>query len=379
MSRRLRILHLASWYPSRISPQNGNFIQRHVEAISRQTDSYLLHVVSDPDITEWSTTISKENGFESVTVIYPRAPIFQKFSRSKKAYQLGYEKLALDADGPDLVHVHVMYPGIVFGYHISRRLGIPMVVTEHATAYHSHHPETYSWWQRMFLKRYSRRVRKYFPVSNDLKVAMQSKGIKGDYQVIPNVVDTKLFSFQSRSMSDQKFRFLHISSLKDAHKNVTGLLSAFATFVEDYPQSKLTIIGNEHHNQIERYIRKLRLINQVEIHKEVPIETIAQYMHDNHALLLFSNYENAPCVISEAHCTGMPVIASRVGGIPEMIDESNGILVNKGDMLGLYAAMQKMVERYADYDGLKISKTAQARYQYEQVGELYLQAYESML
>ena len=50
-------------------------------------------------------------------------------------------------------------------------------------------------------------------------------------------------------------------------------------------------------------------------------------MQQAHSFVLNSNIENAPCVISEALCCGLPVIATRVGGVPEMVDKFNGILV----------------------------------------------------
>ena len=50
-------------------------------------------------------------------------------------------------------------------------------------------------------------------------------------------------------------------------------------------------------------------------------------------------------VIVEAFCRGRPVVASRVGGIPDLVqDESNGLLVDPGDTDGLAAALVRVLE-----------------------------------
>ena len=376
---RLNILHIASWYPSRISPQNGNFIERHIEAIGQLTHSYVLHVVSDPHVEKREIINSKNTDYQSVTVIYPKGNIFNRFALNKKAHRIGYQEVKSLCSKFDLVHVHVMFPAIAFAKELASEMNIPIVVTEHATAYHDHHPVTYNLWQRLFLKRYGRNVKRYFPVSKDLQKSMMKKGIRGDYQVIPNVVNTDLFLPAVKGTKSDTFHFIHISSLKDEHKNVSGLLSVFAEVASEHPQARLTIIGNDHHEQIQRYIHLLKMVNQVDLLKEIPIEEVAHHLQQSHALLLFSNYENAPCVISEAHCVGLPVIATKVGGISEMVDDSNGLLVASGDVFGMYAAMCKMIESYDRFDPQAIHKASAEKYGYDEVGGQYLAAIKEVL
>ena len=121
------------------------------------------------------------------------------------------------------------------------------------------------------------------------------------------------------------------------------------------------------------------MVNQVDLLKEIPIEEVAHHLQQSHALLLFSNYENAPCVISEAHCVGLPVIATKVGGISEMVDDSNGLLVASGDVFGMYAAMCKMIESYDRFDPQVIHKASAEKYGYDEVGAQYLAAFKEVL
>jgi glycosyltransferase involved in cell wall biosynthesis len=78
----------------------------------------------------------------------------------------------------------------------------------------------------------------------------------------------------------------------------------------------------------------------IEFTGEIAYEEVAKAMQQADCLLLFSHIENSPCVIGEALCCGLPVIASRVGGIPELIDEQNGILVPAADETALLNAMK---------------------------------------
>jgi glycosyltransferase involved in cell wall biosynthesis len=96
------------------------------------------------------------------------------------------------------------------------------------------------------------------------------------------------------------------------------------------------------------------------------------------ALVLFSFYENLPCVILESLCCGLPVIATRVGGVPEIIQDDNGLLVDAGNEQQLLQAMKTMIEKEEAYDRKKISDAATARYAYEKVGKVIFNIYHSM-
>jgi len=50
--KKLHVLFLASWYPSRVLKTNGDFIQRHAEAVALQHNVTVLHVISDSYLSE---------------------------------------------------------------------------------------------------------------------------------------------------------------------------------------------------------------------------------------------------------------------------------------------------------------------------------------
>jgi len=82
-------------------------------------------------------------------------------------------------------------------------------------------------------------------------------------------------------------------------------------------------------------------------------------------------------VILEALCSGLPVISSRVGGVGEVINDNNGIMVESENVSALAAAMQKMIDDYSQYNREAIATDAAKKFSYETVAKQYLQYYEN--
>jgi glycosyltransferase involved in cell wall biosynthesis len=93
---------------------------------------------------------------------------------------------------------------------------------------------------------------------------------------------------------------------------------------------------------------------------------------------MFSFYENMPCAILEALCSGLPVIATEVGGIPEIIRKENGILINVGKETELLDAMKEMIRTYHIYDRRQISREATEQFSYEVIGKKIVDIYRSV-
>lgn len=92
-------------------------------------------------------------------------------------------------------------------------------------------------------------------------------------------------------------------------------------------------------------------------------------------LVVFSNYENLPVVIPEAFACGLPVIATKVGGIPEIITNENGILIERADENALKEAIFSIFENPKRFEKHKIRAMVEATYGKEAVGKLLHQWY----
>jgi len=180
-------------------------------------------------------------------------------------------------------------------------------------------------------------------------------------------VDTNFFHFASRPILNE-FIFIHVSTLA-SQKNPEAILRAFKKFNDWQPNSKLLMVGNIDET-FAIYASSIGIEkSNISFAGIVSYKEVALLMQQSHVFILFSNYENMPCAMLEALCCGIPVIASRVGGIAEIICEQNGILVTAGNEELLYKAMQNIYRQYAEYNGREISKKATSMFSYNTIGK----------
>ena len=122
-----------------------------------------------------------------------------------------------------------------------------------------------------------------------------------------------------------QFKILHIGRFADA-KNHIGLLEAFSKFHKKHSESALYLIGDgENRNIIEEYISENNL--QEHVHLLGQLGNVYEYLHKADMFTLPSLYEGVPMTLIEAMGTGLPIVATRVGGIPDMLDEDSAVLV----------------------------------------------------
>jgi glycosyltransferase involved in cell wall biosynthesis len=192
--------------------------------------------------------------------------------------------------------------------------------------------------------------------------------------IIPNVVDTTLFHSQEEKYS--RFSFVHVSNMVQL-KNVDLILKAFnrlLSSVQEEPQ--LILVGNRNDDHV-KMANEMGLLNRsVFFRGEVSYSEVAEEVRRSHCFVLFSDSETFSCVTAEALCCGLPVIASKVGALPELIDQGNGILVETGNVDALEGAMKNMMDRYAGFDARSISKKATEQYGYPAVAERFKALYE---
>lgn len=138
-------------------------------------------------------------------------------------------------------------------------------------------------------------------------------------------------------------------------KGLEYLVEASRIIAEKVPNVKVIIKGGSgaHYNGQARTcyeVRLRKLINEYDLHRNVeileysPHSEIPKYMSAADVFVLPSLSEGLGMVILEALATGIPVVASRVGGIPDvLIDEYNGLLVEPRDTEGLAEAIVRIL------------------------------------
>jgi L-malate glycosyltransferase len=98
----------------------------------------------------------------------------------------------------------------------------------------------------------------------------------------------------------------------------------------------------------------------VTFHALEPKPALAERMRRADLFVLASRYENNPCVVLEALASGLPVVATRVGGVAEIVDRESGRLAEPLDPPGFAAALEDALGN--DFDREAIAARARARF-----------------
>ena len=122
-------------------------------------------------------------------------------------------------------------------------------------------------------------------------------------------------------------QLLHIGRFNH-QKNHKGLLEAFRRILETYPNCILNLLGDgELREETENYASQLGIREKVIFHGSQT--DVHPYLHSADLFLLPSRFEGMPMTIIEAMGTGLPIVASAVGGVPDMLEDGrSGMLVS---------------------------------------------------
>jgi len=158
------------------------------------------------------------------------------------------------------------------------------------------------------------------------------------------------FEFVQRPMpADGSWRFVQACRLV-AKKGLRTALRAFAKFRGDQPKAKFVIAGEgPMREELEDLATELGVRDAVEFRGFLSQKDLAALYGESHVFLHPSevtkdkNQEGVPNSMLEAMATGLPVLATRHGGIPEAVThERHGLLVPEGDVDALHAAMRHL-------------------------------------
>ena len=372
MSDRKKILWLVSWYPNKYDPFDGDFIQRHARAAALYDDIHVFFIKQSAEQQEFEEVWREDNGLTEQLFYLPKQTgllgKWRNFRRWKRIYRTQLRRL-IKEDRPDLVHVHVPWKAGLMALWVKRKFGIPFFVTEHWGIYNrvvDDNIHTRSFLFRYLLKKVYNEAGHFISVSRYLADGVNRTLVKKQFAVLPNVVDTSLFFPVQEKPS--RFSFLHVSNMVPL-KNVEGILQAFRQFLaQTGADAQLVLVGNrDEHYPVLAQEMGLRGENIV-FKGEIPYADVAKEMQRAQVFVLNSNIENSPCVIGEALCCGLPVIATEVGGIPELLSARDGRLIKPNAVDALTKAMVSMVAGYQQFQTAQIAERAKQRYSFSAVG-----------
>lgn len=364
---------MTSWYPTRENPVGGVFVREHAKAVQLFDDVVLVHLAGPRKGLRGWWELEKESdevftdGIPTYRLWHRRSPI-PKTSVLVRQWAVVHMLRALRTQGfqPHIIHANV-YDSAFASLMAARLYRIPMVVTEHFTGF-----------PRGILTRLDvaavrlafASARVVMPVSHDLLRSITGYGIRANFQVIPNVADLRMFHPDDRAFEVRIYKcLLFVGLLDPSHKKGLPILfRALADLARRRDDWHLDMVGDgPARPEYERMVAEFGLRDKVTFHGLRPKADVAQFMRQADIFVLPSLWENLPCVLIEAMASGLPIVSTIVGGIPEIVDPELGLLVPPGDAGALAQALNQMLDSLDRYDRNAIAHKA-LRFSPEVVG-----------
>jgi len=256
---------------------------------------------------------------------------------------------------PDVVLAYWLYPDAYGAMLAARHSGLPLVVGARGSDIRVR--DSISRW---LTRKVVRRANRLLMVSADLgRLAVQDYGADATrVSVIPNGCDSATFRLGDRAAARDNLGVsldaevvLYVGRLV-AEKGLREQLEALQLLAAQRPRLQLVIIGN---GPMQDELHALTAGNRnVRLTGALSPEAVAQWMVAADLVTLPSYSEGHPNVLVESLACGRPVVATSVGGIPEVVDAACGVLIPPRDVAALAAGLTQVLER--DWDEAALSR-----------------------
>jgi glycosyltransferase involved in cell wall biosynthesis len=273
---------------------------------------------------------------------------------------------------PDVIHAHEYVAGRV-ALQLGQVLRCPVVVSEHYGGFARGVVPPHD---RDAAREVFERAAVVCPVSSDLEDHLRAIAPAARFETVPNVVDDEIFHptrDDSRS-TDEALRLVAVGNLVDV-KGHRYLLEAMPR-LRAKRKVTLDVIGDgELRGELGALTARLGLDRHVCFLGQRPKAEVAARMRAADVFVLPSLGENMPCALLEALACGVPAVASRVGGVPEVLDESSGVMVEPGSADALAAGVETVAARLERYDRAATAASARSRYGNDAIGRRWSSVY----
>lgn len=192
-------------------------------------------------------------------------------------------------------------------------------------------------------------------------------------QTIYNPVDIAHFDTE-RSIEQNEIRFINVARFYPV-KNHKLLIEAFDKLHVSGSDARLILVGDgQEFENIKDYVAEKKLNDYVDFLGYQ--SDVSNLLRDSDVFVISSLSEAFPVSVIEALAVGLPIIATRVGGLPELV-QKNGILVESGDSNALYQAMKQLEQdSQMRQEMARYSKEMSKNFSIEKILQQYEQVYD---
>lgn len=352
-----RIAMVTPILPVPFEPTRGRFMLETARALSRQAQVRVFLLQSR--YYEFFNLLSPRasingkvpdsyriDGLDMETINYPAIPVLSRALNPLLASARLTPRVA--AFAPELVLGYWLYPDGYAAQRSAKALNRPCVLGALGSDVHVR-----SGLNRFMTRRAVRRADAITAVSAPMKqhIVEQFDGDATRITTILNGYDHSVFHPRDQTEMRAELKIdagapviLYVGRLVAA-KGLMELLSAFAQIRSTSDHAQLILIGEGRFRaDLEGRAQSLGLSESVRFAGGKTPEEVARFMAAADVITLPSWSEGHPNVVVEAQACGRPVVATRVGGIPHMINANNGVLVTARDAISLRDGIRQALQ-----------------------------------
>lgn len=357
----MRILVVTSQFPIAGEPNRGRPILQTVRALSRRAEVRVLSPVAR--YPRWARPRSylfraadPAHAVPGCDVRYLEYPALPALSRPFNGRLCARTLHApLRAFAPDVVLSYWLYPDAYGAMRAAQRAGVPLVVGARGSDLRVRDAIS-----RRLTRPVLHAAQRILVVSEDLgRVAVRDYGADpARIRAIPNGCDAAIFHPQPREAAraalglDAAAELVVYVGRLVPEKGLRELLDAVATLAPQRPRLQLALIGDgPMRAELEGCLAADPSL-RIALPGALGPQEVARWMAASDLVTLPSYSEGHPNVLVEALACGRPVVATPVGGIPEVVDTDCGVLVPARDPTALAAGLADVLDRGWDASAL---------------------------
>jgi len=372
----MRVLTATTMFPNPANPTRGISVWRRTMRLAALCD---LRVVA-PSLDGPVPHCEVVEGIEVVRPRWTRVPKLVFVNGYQFAWRVRGALRKLGGFRPDIVDAHFLYPDGFGAVWVARRLGVPVVVSARGTDVNH---LCQHWPFRPFARWVLRNADHLVAVSAALRERMVEAGAAPErVSVIPNGVDTEVFHPADRHAARSA---LGMGPSEQVLFSAGALIpqKGFDTLLEGLARAhdgdlRLYIAGSgPERERLEALARRLGLERRTRFLGTLPPHDMAPWYQAADLFVFGSWREGCPNVVLEALACGTPVVATRVGGTPELVREGQDGLLFEARSPDAFA--QALVEALSrPWDRQAIAQKAASR-SWDNVARECLEVFERVL
>lgn len=374
-TRTMKILFLTPWYPDDKVANHGIFVREQAMAVAEENNVCLISSKIDYSkfrLFSWSLTESFSGNLKEFRIVIPRSlPILNQLNyfiiSTYVSYKIGSEF------NPQIVHGNIGYPGGFWSYCVSKKLGVPYIISEHYSRFKYNFRSPIHKFLTLFSMKRAARV-----LSVSSHSAEEIEGhIKRIVDIVPNMINVKRFSLKNNSNDLLQIGFLG-SLDSDTHQKGLDLL--LGALMDSNLNFNLSIGGSgKYLNYYKTLAKEYGIESRCQFYGFIDYRSIPAFMNKLHFFVSASRFESFGIAMIEAMASGLPVVATNSGGPKDFIKDFNGLMVEVNSTLAMQLAIKKMAYNLEKYKGEEIRSYIEANYDKENFKRRITQIYHESI